>query len=272
MHDLSLYSAFAAHLADLARPIAKRYFRSNLTIIEKPDATPVTLADMEIETRIREEIARVYPAHGVLGEEHDNTNLDAEWVWVIDPIDGTKAFTCGKPQFGTLVALAHHGEPVIGVIDQPITDERWVGIKGLGATFNGATMRVSAKHKPLSETIVLVTTPEQFTGDGTAAFARLKAACKGVYYGGDCYNYALIASGHVDLVVEMGLKTVDFAALVNPIVEAGGVACDWAGNSLALGSDGTIVAASSQALADEVRSVLTPTPAAREWVGVRAMK
>ena len=256
MHDFFLYSAFAAHLADLARPIAKRYFRSDLKVIDKPDATPVTLADLEIETRIREEIARVYPAHGVLGEEHDDTNLDAEWVWVIDPIDGTKAFTCGKPQFGTLVALTHRGEPVIGVIDQPITDEQWIGVKGGGATFNGAATRASSVRKPLAKTNLLVTAPEQFAGAGAAAFARLKAACKGVYYGGDCYNYALIASGHVDLVVEMGLKTVDFAALVNPIVEAGGVACDWAGRTLTIASDGTIVAAANHALADEVLAVL----------------
>ena len=256
MSDLHHYKAFAEHLADLARPITKRYFRSDLTVIDKPDATPVTLADMEIETRLREEIARVYPTHGILGEEHESVNLSAERVWVLDPIDGTKAFTCGKPQFGTLIALTHHGEPVIGVIDQPITDERWIGVKGAGATFNGAPMRVNAKQKPLAQTIVLVTTPEQFTGAGEAAFARLKAACKGVYFGGDCYNYALVAAGHVDLVVEMGLKTVDFAALVNPIVEAGGVACDWAGNSLTLESDGTIVAASNRVLADEVLRVL----------------
>ena len=256
MSYLHQYKAFAEHLADLARPIAKRYFRSELKIIDKLDATPVTLADMEIETRLREEIAREFPTHGILGEEHEGVNLSAEWVWVLDPIDGTKAFTCGKPQFGTLIALTHDGEPLLGVIDQPITDERWVGLKGSGATFNGAPMRVSGKRKPLSETIVLVTAPEQFTGDGAAAFARLKAACKGVYYGGDCYNYALMASGHVDLVVEMGLKTVDFAALVNPIVEAGGVACDWAGRPLTLESDGTIIAASNPSLAAEVRSVL----------------
>ena len=272
MSDLLPYKAFAEHLADLARPIAKRYFRSDLTVIDKPDATPVTLADMEIETRLRDEIAREFPTHGILGEEHDSVNLSAEWVWVLDPIDGTKAFTCGKPQFGTLVALTRGGAPVIGVIDQPITEERWVGVKGSGARFNGAPMRVSAKRKPLSETILLITAPEQFAGAGADAFARLKTACKGVYYGGDCYNYALIASGHVDLVVEMGLKIVDFAALVNPIVEAGGVTCDWAGRPLTLESDGTIVAASSQALADEVRSVLTPSPAVRERVGVRAVE
>ena len=212
---------------------------------------------MEIEACIRDEIARVYPTHGVLGEEHDSTNLDAEWVWVIDPIDGTKAFTCGKPQFGTLVALTHRGEPVIGVIDQPILDERWIGVKGLGATFNGRVARVSPTRKPLAETIVLITTPDMFDrAEDLPILDRLKVASKGIYYGGDCYNYALLASGHVDLVIEMRLKTVDFAAVVNPIIEAGGVAFDWAGRSLSLNSDGTIVAAANQALADEVLAVL----------------
>jgi histidinol phosphatase-like enzyme (inositol monophosphatase family) len=256
MHDLSQYSAFAAHLADLARPIAKRYFRSDLKVIDKPDTTPVTLADMEIETCIRDEIARVYPAHGILGEEHDSTNLDAEWVWVIDPIDGTKAFTCGKPQFGTLVALCHHGEPVIGVIDQPILDERWIGVKGLGATFNGAPMQTRARATKLADAIVLTTTPDMFVKTGIVEFARLQHACKGVYYGGDCYNYGLVAAGHVDLVIENRLKVVDFAAVVNPILEAGGVCCDWRGRPLTLESDGTIVAAANQALADEVLAVL----------------
>ena len=257
MKDIAQYRDFAGHLADLARPIAKRYFRSDLTIIDKPDATPVTLADMEIETRIRDEIARVYPSHGVLGEEHDDTQLDAEWVWVIDPIDGTKAFTCGKPQFGTLIALCQRGEPVLGLIDQAITDERWIGARGLGATFNGAPMRTRRPVRPLSESIVLTTTPELFEAAAdAAAFARLKAACKGVYYGGDCYNYALLAAGHVDLVVERGLKTVDFAAVVNPIIEAGGVICDWAGGALTIASDGTIVAAAHRALADEALRVL----------------
>ena len=261
MHDLSQYSAFAAHLADLARPIAKRYFRSELTIIDKRDATPVTLADIEIEAAIRAEITRVYPTHGILGEEHESENLDAEFVWVIDPIDGTKAFTCGKPQFGTLVALCHRGVPVIGVIDQAITDERWIGALGAGATFNGQHARVrvraNAKAKSLAETIALVTTPDMFRlPEQAAALERLRAACKGVYYGGDCYNYALLASGHVDLVIECDLKTVDFAALVNPIVEAGGVICDWRGDALTLASDGAVVAAANQALADEVLRVI----------------
>ncbi len=263
MNDLSQFRVFAEHLAELARPIARRYFRSDaatLGVTDKPDATPVTLADMEIEQRLRDEIARVYPGHGILGEEHDSVNLAAEWVWVIDPIDGTKAFTCGKPQFGTLVALCHRGVPVVGVIDQPITGERWTGVKDAGAWFNAVPAHANRQLKPLRDTILLITAPEQFTGAGAAVFERLKRACKGVYYGGDCYNYALIASGHVDLVVEMGLKTVDFAALVNPIEEAGGVCLDWSGRPLTLASDGTIVAAASRALAEEVLAVLAPSP------------
>ena len=258
MHSYSDYKAFAEHLADVARPIAKRYFRSDLKVIAKPDATPVTLADMEIETAIRAEISRAYPTHGVLGEEHEATNMNADFVWVIDPIDGTKAFTCGKPQFGTLVALTFKGEPVIGVIDQPIYHERWVGVKGAGAWFNGAPMRTKARAKSLSDAIVLCTTPDMFAVTGSAEFARIKAACKGVYYGGDCYNYALLASGHVDLVIEHQLKVVDFAAVVNPIVEAGGVCCDWRGRALTINSDGAIIAAANQALADEALVLLSP--------------
>jgi inositol-phosphate phosphatase / L-galactose 1-phosphate phosphatase / histidinol-phosphatase len=264
MNDLLRYKAFAEHLAELARPIARRYFRSDLKVINKPDATPVTLADMEIEARLREEIGKTFPEHGILGEEEDPKNIDAEYVWVIDPIDGTKAFTVGKPQFGTLVGLCKNGVPIVGVIDQAITDERWVGVKGEGAWFNGAPMRtnkngvrVESKHSlPLSETIVLATSPDIFAGIASSAFAQLKRACKGIYYGGDCYNFALVAQDHAALVVEAGLKTVDFIALVNPIVEAGGYVCDFNGKPLNMQSDGTIIAAANRRLADEVLTVI----------------
>ncbi len=267
MNSPLLYKAFAEHLADLARPIARRYFRSDLKVIDKPDATPVTLADMEIEARLREEIGKTYPEHGVLGEEEDPKNIDAEYVWVIDPIDGTKAFTVGKPQFGTLVGLCRNGEPIIGVIDQAITDERWTGVKGEGAWFNGAPLRRDAsghllpgKHtKPLKETIVLATSPSIFEGTNTDALAQLKRASKGFYWGGDCYNFALVAQGCAALVVEAGLKTVDFIALVNPIIEAGGHVCDFNGKPLTMASDGTIIAAATQALADEVLAMIHST-------------
>ena len=247
---------FAEALAERARPIARRYFRTPLTIIDKADATPVTLADQEIEATLRRAIAARWPEHGVLGEEQAAERPDAEWLWVIDPIDGTKAFTCGKPQFGTLIALWHRGQAMVGVIDQPITGERWVGVRGEGAWFNGRPMRVRPRAARLSDAIVLMTSPDLFAGARAAVLDRLRAACKGVYYGGDCYNYALVASGHADLVVECGLKTVDFAALVNPIEEAGGVCCDWTGQPLGLASDGTIIASASRTLADEVLAVL----------------
>jgi inositol-phosphate phosphatase / L-galactose 1-phosphate phosphatase / histidinol-phosphatase len=264
MNDLLRYKAFAEHLAELARPIARRYFRSDLKVIDKPDATPVTLADMEIEARLREEIAKAFPEHGILGEEEDPTNIDAEYVWVIDPIDGTKSFTVGKPQFGTLVGLCKNSEPIVGVIDQAITDERWVGVKGEGAWFNDTPMRASkngssveSKHSlPLSETIVLATSPDIFSGAASVTFAQLKGACKGIYYGGDCYNFALVAQDHGAIVVEAGLKTVDFIALVNPIVEAGGYVCDFNGKPLNMQSDGTIIAAANRRLADEVLRVI----------------
>jgi histidinol phosphatase-like enzyme (inositol monophosphatase family) len=235
-----------------------------LKVIDKPDATPVTLADMEIEARLREEIAKSFPDHGILGEEEDPTNIDAEYVWVIDPIDGTKAFTVGKPQFGTLVGLCKSGEPVVGVIDQPITDERWVGVNGGGAWFNGSPMRRDAsgrslpsKHtKSLNETIVLATSPSIFNETTNKAYARLNRACKGFYWGGDCYNFALVAQDHAAIVFEAGLKTVDFIALVNPIMEAGGYVCDFNGRPLTMASDGTIIAAANRRLAEEVLAVI----------------
>jgi inositol-phosphate phosphatase / L-galactose 1-phosphate phosphatase / histidinol-phosphatase len=264
MNDLLRYKAFAEHLAELARPIARRYFRSDLKVIDKPDATPVTLADMEIEARLREEIGKTFPDHGILGEEEDPKNIDAEYVWVIDPIDGTKAFTVGKPQFGTLVGLCKNGEPIVGVIDQAITDERWVGVKGECAWFNGAPIRrdasgrsLTGKHKTrLKDTIVLATTPSMFEKQKRKQIDVLISACKGFYWGGDCYNYALLAQGYVALVVETELKCVDFVALVNPIVESGGVICDWLGKPLTMASDGSVIAAATQALADEVLAVI----------------
>ncbi|MCS6996497.1 MAG: inositol monophosphatase family protein [Casimicrobiaceae bacterium] len=250
------YRAFAEHLADLARPIAKRYFRSALTVIDKPDATPVTLADQEIEAAVRSAIEARYPEHGVIGEEHGSIRAEAETVWVIDPIDGTKAFTCGKPQFGTLIALWHRGEPLLGLIDQPITGERWIGVRGQGAWFNGAPMRVRPRAECLAEAIVLMSAPDLYDDGHETTLARIRGAVKGIYYGGDCYNYAMVAAGHADLVIERGLKVVDYAALVNPIEEAGGVVCDWAGQAFRLTSDGTIVAAASRALAEEALALL----------------
>ena len=131
-------------LADAARPIAARYFRTQVAIDDKTDNSPVTIADREAETAMRDLLTRHVPEHGVFGEEHGAVRTDAEYVWVLDPIDGTKAFITGLPIFGTLVALLHRGKPVLGIIDQPILKERWLGVEGQRSTFNGQPISVRA--------------------------------------------------------------------------------------------------------------------------------
>jgi histidinol phosphatase-like enzyme (inositol monophosphatase family) len=177
-----------------------------------------------------------------VGEEFGNEREDADWVWVLDPIDGTKAFISGQPTFGTLVALLHQAEPVVGVIDQPISGERWSGARGLPTTFNGEATRTRAAGELASATLY-ATSPDQFRGLDEAAFAGLSVACGLTRFGLDCYAYGLLALGFVDLVVEADMKLYDFAALV-PVVEgAGGVISDWGGRPLGAESDGRVAAA-----------------------------
>ena len=182
------------------------------------------------------------PADGIVGEEHGTTNGDADWLWVIDPIDGTKSFITGRPTFGTLVALLYRGRPVLGVIDQPIVGDRWVGAIGRQTILNGQPAHVRA-CPALDRATVNTTSPDLFGPDDYAAFRRVATGVKLTMYGGDCYAYGLLAAGFVDLVIEAGLKLYDYAALV-PVVEgAGGVMTDWSGAPLGSRSDGRVVAA-----------------------------
>lgn len=249
--NLAADLSFAHHLADLARPIARRWFRTRLDVITKADASPVTQADLEIETALRAAITARHPHDGLLGEEHGSERLDAERVWVLDPIDGTKAFTAGKPLFGTLIALAVRGTPVLGVIDQPISGERWSAAAGGPALFDGHPIHAGRQPgtREAADAVLLTSHPDLLD-----ARPGLAAACartfRAIAYGGDCYNYALLAAGHVDVVIETGLKTVDFAAL-RPVIEAaGGVIVDFDGRPLTLASDGCVIAAADRALAD----------------------
>ena len=186
-----------------------------------------------------------FPAHGIIGEEFGRAREDAEYVWVLDPIDGTKSFISGVPLFGTLVALARRGRPFLGIIDQPISRERWVGAAGRPTTFEGAAIRCRARH--LAAATLFSTTPDMFCGPDADAFRRLARAVKLVRYGADCYAYGLLAAGFIDLVLEASLKVYDFCAMV-PIVEgAGGVASDWRGRPLDLASDGRVLVAGDPA-------------------------
>jgi inositol-phosphate phosphatase / L-galactose 1-phosphate phosphatase / histidinol-phosphatase len=238
-------------LADLARPIAKKYFRQPLDVQTKSDASPVTIADQEIEAAMVSYIRRNHPDHGILGEEHGSVNAGAPWTWVLDPIDGTKSFVMGRPTFGTLIALAFEGKPVLGIIDQPILGERWVGCEGTPTTFNDAPCRVRACEN-LSDAVAATTTPAMFKGREDV-LARLTKETKSLAFGGDCYAYAMLASGFVDLVVEADLKPYDFMAVVPVVQGAGGVMTDWEGGALHIASRGEVVAAG----AGELQCVFT---------------
>ena len=240
--DLDAFLALAQRLADAAGAEIRPYFRRPLVVDDKPDLTPVTAADRAAEAAMRALIEVHFPDHGIIGEEFGRVREEAEFVWVLDPIDGTKSFISGVPLFGTLIALTRRQRPILGVIDQPISRERWVGATGRAATFNGAPIRCRP-CSGLAAATLFATTPDMFKGGDAAAFARLSAAVKLVRFGADCYAYGLLAAGFIDLVLEASLKPYDFCAMV-PIVEgAGGTATDWRGATLDLASDGHILVA-----------------------------
>lgn len=247
----------AERLADSASDVLLRYFRQPIGIDYKPDESPVTQADREAETRMREMIAEACPGHGVVGEEFGSDREDAEYVWVLDPVDGTKAFISGVPVFGTLIALLRAGRPVLGIIDQPVLRERWVGAAGQGTLLNGEAVRV-APRGGLGDAVLWSTSPHMFDNNPAeqAAYARLRESVRFVHYGGECYQYAMLASGHVDIVVEDGMGVYDYCALVPVIEGAGGVITDWQGAALGLDSGGQVVAAASGELHSAVRRIL----------------
>ncbi|MCK5167308.1 MAG: histidinol phosphate phosphatase, partial [Rhodospirillaceae bacterium] len=186
---------------DQAREITLSNFKTGISIDSKDDASPVTIADREAERIIREMINDTFPDHGILGEEYGSENVDAEWVWVLDPIDGTAGYVTGKPLFGTLMALAHHGKPVLGAIDAPAMNERWIGSEGEPTTLNGKPVKVRSCEQ-LGDAWLYATTPDMFIGPDKTAFEKLSAAARRTNYGADCYAYGLLASGHVDIVCE----------------------------------------------------------------------
>jgi inositol-phosphate phosphatase/L-galactose 1-phosphate phosphatase/histidinol-phosphatase len=235
--------ALAQRLADSSAAVIRRYFRTPVAVDDKADASPVTIADREAERIIRTIIEAQRPDDGIFGEEHGTKNLDAEYVWVIDPIDGTKSFITGRPIFGTLIALLREGRPILGIIDQPIIGDRWIGVAGRPTTHNGQPAKVRPCPGGLAAAMLGTTSPDLFPGDDIHAFRRVSAAAKVTVYGGDCYTYGLLSSGYYDLVVEAGLKLYDFAALVPVVTGAGGVMTDWEGRPLDASSTGRVIAA-----------------------------
>ena len=250
----------ANRLAEAAGQAIRPLFRGDWQVEQKDDHTAVTVADRAAEEAMRAIVEAERPDDGIIGEEFGTLRENASRQWVFDPIDGTQSFVAGRPIFGTLIALLQDGWPVLGVIDQPILGERWVGVIGEGTTFNGKPVR-SRACRALEGASVATTSPHAFAESEVDAYLRVvaKAYPQRAYpvYGGDCYNYGLLASGHLDLVIESGLKLYDYAALV-PVVEgAGGMMADWQGNPLDAQSDGSVIAMGDPARLEDVLEAMS---------------
>ena len=252
------FLAFAHRLADRAGEISLGAFRQGLSVERKADRTPVTEADRGAEAALRQMVNAAYPAHGIVGEEYGSERADAEFVWVFDPIDGTKAFITGNPQFGNLIALMQDGRPVLGVINMPAMGDRWLGAQGHPTTFRdrlGERVCRTRSCASLAEATFKTISPSMFRGR-EELHRRLTDSVQLALYGGDCFSYGQVAAGWVDLVIEAGLGVYDYLALV-PVVEgAGGLMCDWQGNRLSLKSDGRVICLGDPGLGDEVLELL----------------
>jgi len=249
--------ALALRLADAARGVITPYFRSLVDTESKDDASPVTIADREAEEAMRKILKAEVAQDSVWGEEFGVSEGTSGRQWVLDPIDGTCAFLAGRPIFGTLIALLVEGFPVLGIIDQPILGERWLGVTGRPTTFNGKPVR-TRPCRELAAATIATTGPHYFDDHDGEHFMGLAAKTnhRRMVMGGDCYNYAMLAMGQLDIVCEAGLKLHDFAALA-PIVEgAGGTLCDWNGDPLHAGSDGHVLALGDPARLEDVVEAL----------------
>ena len=254
------FVAFAGRLADAAQDVVLTYFRQDLDIDRKSDESPVTIADREAEARMRAMIAETYPTHGVVGEEQAPSDSGADYVWVLDPIDGTKRFITGNPQFGTLVGLLHHGRPVLGLIAMPAMGERWTGAAGhptLHSDRKGTREARARACAGLEDAVLHATSPQMFEGADFAAFERVRTRAAMPLYGGDCYAYGLLASGFNDLVIEASLGVYDYLPLVAVIEGAGGTITDWQGAPLGLESHGRVLAAGDARCHAAARALLT---------------
>lgn len=240
------FAAFVDELATVSGTAILRFFRTALSIDDKGGGgrfDPVTAADRAAESAMRTLIRKVFPDHGIVGEEYARERDDAEYVWVLDPIDGTKSFISGMPAWGTLIALTRFGEPVFGMMHQPFIRERFSGDGG-AARYRGPAGDRDLRVRPcdaLAKAVLFTTSPLLMSEEEVSLFRRVEQKVRLSRYGGDCYAYCMLAAGHVDLVIETALKPHDIIPLI-PIIEgAGGMITDWQGGPALAG--GRIIAA-----------------------------
>tara|TARA_Y100000590_G_scaffold11714_1_gene14309 strand:- start:759 stop:1535 length:777 start_codon:yes stop_codon:yes gene_type:complete len=249
------YLNFANLLADESENIIFNYFRKKIDIKNKEDNSPVTIADQKVELRIRELINSKFPSHGILGEEYESFKIDSEFVWVIDPIDGTRSFIAGHKDFGTLIALLYKNKPVIGIINCPAHKERWIGIENKQTTLNNKLISTSSTKK-IEESYLFTSGiyfDEPILRNG---FEKIKNKSRYYRLGGDCYMYGMLASGLIDVVIEDTLKPHDYMALINVIEGAGGKVSDKFGNDININSDGSLVASCNKSIHKDLISII----------------
>jgi len=259
-HDIPHLLAFADTLADAARDAILPFFRAAHTVSDKGGGgrfDPVTDADEAAERAMRTLIAAEFPDHAVLGEEYGGALASEGYQWILDPIDGTRAFISGLPTWGVLIGLYYEGRPLIGVMDQPYLDERYRGwMAGANTTTRCVTRKLKTRAcASLGEATLSTTDPYLFAGAEAEAFARARMAAKLTRYGCDCYAYCMLASGFIDAVVENGLKPFDIAALIPIMAGAGGGVCNWEGGDASAG--GRVLAWGDARVRDEALTLLS---------------
>jgi histidinol phosphatase-like enzyme (inositol monophosphatase family) len=247
--------AAAVEVTIRASAIPMAHFRKPLDLIAKADESPVTIADRDTETFIRDSLAAAFPGDGLFGEEFGVQEGRTGALWIIDPIDGTRSFITGNPLFGMLLGRVVAGVPQIGIVRMPALDETFAGVAGKGAVLNGAPIRVRGTTD-LSAAMVYVNEAEKIEAADPARFARLCRIGHTRRMAYDCYPHALVAAGQIDVVVDCGLQPYDYLPLVALIEAAGGVICDWQGRALTLQSDGRVITAATPELRDAMLKVL----------------
>jgi histidinol-phosphatase len=253
------FAAFVDELATVSGEAILPFFRTALGVEDKSSAggfDPVTTADRAAEMAMRNLIQSTFADHGIIGEEFGNERTDAEYVWVLDPIDGTKSFISGMPVWGTLIALTRMGEPVFGMVHQPFIGERFSGDGG-AARYRGPAGDRELRVRPcesLRDAVLFTTSPLLMNDEDRAGFERVEGAVRLSRYGGDCYAYCMLAAGHVDLVIETGLKPHDVVALIPIIAGAGGLITTWDGGPAERG--GRVVAAGDRRVHEAAVAIL----------------
>jgi len=253
------YVAFAERLADTAREQLRAHHRTAVAVEEKADGTPVTEPEQTLERTLRETIREAYPDHGIVGEEGGAERVNADYIWMLDPVDGTKQFLTGKPGFSTLIALLHQGQPVLGVIEVPALQERWVGTMERGTQHTdptGTRFAQTSACDSLDRARFATTVPTGDDEESADAFLRLAESVRMAVSGGDGHNYGLLASGFCDVVLDATMSVYDYAALVPVVAGAGGAISDSEGEPLGGEGRRTVVASASPALQEKVLNVL----------------